>query len=266
MCGDVMEMTIALIIAYDGSRFSGWQRQHSLRTVQGVIEEALFKLLGTSITIHASGRTDAGVHAYGQCASFTADIKMPIEAFKLALNRRLPKDVKIISVHKMASTFHARYDAIGKTYVYKIVNNQYEDPFLSAFMTFVAKPLDEKSIREAMMYFCGTHDFIGFKASGSMVKSTIRTIHDFELQVKDNIWTFTINGDGFLYNMVRIIIGLLIRVGHHHIDPKSIESIISSKDREKAKWTAPPNGLYLKDVSYPEEIQKNFKIDIDKSH
>ncbi len=260
-----MLVTLALWIAYDGSRFSGWQRQSKERTVQGEIENAIYKVIGTYVTIHASGRTDAGVHAKGQCASLTVDLKMPIGAFKMAINRRLSGDVRVLNIFQMPDNFHARYDAVGKTYVYQIYNGPFEDPFIHAFATHEAGFLNEAAIREAMKAFLGTHDFKGFMASGSQVKSTVRTIQAFDLCIKDNLWTFSITGDGFLYNMVRIIIGLLIRVGQCLILPSEVQGIILSQNREKAKWTAPANGLYLYDVIYPQEINKFFTNDIDKS-
>lgn len=261
MCGDLMQTSYAIWIAYDGTAYSGWQRQNNAKSIQAVIEKELSLLLKTSITIHASGRTDAGVHAYGQCASFKARALMPVDKLKFALSNRMPEDISIVDIKEVPDAFHARYSAIGKTYEYHLYVSQNNDPFKNRYASRVKYPLNEVLVREAMRAFLGTHNFVGFMASGSHVQNTIRTIHSFDLEIVDNNWKFTISGDGFLYNMVRIIIGLLIRVGEGHIKPDTIASIINSQNRSLARWTAPPNGLFLKTVFYPQnsiEIEDNY--------
>lgn len=248
----------AIWISYDGGQYSGWQRQNNSKSVQQVIEQALKTLLKESITIHASGRTDAGVHATGQCASFQATTPMTVDKFLFALNNRMPSDIAITALKEVPESFHARYSATGKTYVYQLYTGRESNPFLNRYYAQVKKPMNEEAVRHAMTAFLGEHDFVGFMASGSQVKDTVRTITDFKLNVVDNLWTFEITGDGFLYNMVRIIIGLLIRVGHGDTKSDEIEAIIHSRNRDRARWTAPPQGLLLKKVFYP---QNAFKIE-----
>lgn len=248
----------AIWIAYDGGQYSGWQRQNNSKSVQQVIEQALKTLLKEPVTIHASGRTDAGVHAIGQCASFQATTPMTEDKFLFALNNRMPSDITITALREVSESFHARYSATGKTYTYQLYTGRERDPFLNRYYAHVKKPMDEQAVRVAMMAFLGEHDFVGFMASGSQVKDTVRTITAFDLKIVDNLWTFEITGDGFLYNMVRIIIGLLIRVGHGDTNSEEIESIINSRNRDRARWTAPPQGLFLKKVFYP---QNAFKVE-----
>lgn len=248
----------AMWISYDGTRYAGWQRQKNHMTVQGIIEKELSFLLKRPITIHASGRTDAGVHALEQCASFEAALPMPTERLKQALSNALPDDMALLELINVSHDFHARYSAIGKTYEYRLYCSKATNPFLNRYATQCKYVLDEKSIREAMGHFLGEHDFIGFMASGSHVKDTVRTIHSFDLEIVDNLWTFRISGDGFLYNMVRIIIGLMMRVGQGFVRPEDVLSIIESKNRSAARWTAPPQGLFLKTIFYPQNEIKNL--------
>ncbi|MGX8797198.1 tRNA pseudouridine(38-40) synthase TruA [Fusibacter sp. JL298sf-3] len=248
-----MDGHYALWVAYDGSAYAGWQRQQNAVTVQGVVEKTLAHIVKAPVTLHASGRTDAGVHALAQCASFTAPALMPADKLRFALNNRLPEDIYVTALEEVPADFHARYSAVGKTYAYKLYVSEARNPFYKAHYAQVKKPLDEVAVRQAMTAFLGTHDFKGFMASGSHVKTTVRTVHAFTLEVSEGLWTFEITGDGFLYNMVRIIIGLLLRVGHGHIDSAAVPEIIASGDRSRARWTAPPNGLYLVSVSYPQK-------------
>lgn len=245
--------TIALKLKYDGSQYHGWQRQSNMATVQGVVEKALTRVLKQNISIDGSGRTDAGVHALGQCVTFKADLTMPIGNLKFALNKILPMDVHVMDVKIVADDFHARYSAIGKTYVYKIHTVKERDPFLERYSYHYPHVLDVDLIRKAMAHFLGTHDFRTFMASGSMTQNTIRTIYDFSLDVSDEQLVFTITGNGFLYNMVRIIIGTLLHVGTGKIHPDQVPEIIEAKSRDRAKFTPPGCGLYLKTVYYDHE-------------
>ncbi len=241
---------IAIWIKYDGTHYSGWQRQPKHKTVQGVIEKKLSRVLGTEVVIHGSGRTDSGVHALSQCASFTADLIMPEDRLKYALNRVLPVDILVHELKVMPDDFHARYSAKGKTYIYKVYLDEIRDPFKDNYYYHYPHKLDLDAIQEGMKFFLGTHDFKTFMASGSAVSNTVRTIHSFEVEQVGNTLEFTISGDGFLYNMVRIIIGTLFQVSRGKTSPDEIPLIIANQDRSGAKWTAPPNGLYLKDVHY----------------
>lgn len=246
----VKEANLLMVVQYDGRAFSGWQRQQKERTVQGEIEKALKHLLRQDISIHGSGRTDAGVHAYGQCFTFHCDLIMPLEKLTYALNHRLPSDIWVESAKIVEDAFHARYKAKGKTYQYKILNACRPNPFDSHYSAYVPRALDEKKIREAMDFFLGTHDFKGFMASGSSVQNTVRTIYEFTLERKADYWIFNIHGNGFLYNMVRIIIGLLLQVGQGYLEAEKIPEIIKKGNRFDARWTAPAQGLYLMKVHY----------------
>lgn len=241
---------IAIWVKYDGTHYFGWQRQSNHRSVQGVIEKKLSRILDTDIVIHGSGRTDSGVHALSQCASFTAEINMPEDRLKFALNRVLPVDILITELAVMPDDFHARYSAQGKTYIYKVYLDKIRDPFKDNYYYHYPHKLDLDAIQNGMKYFLGTHDFKTFMASGSGVSNTVRTIHSFKVDQIGNTLEFTISGDGFLYNMVRIIIGTLFQVSKGKITPDEIPKIIANQDRSGARWTAPPNGLYLKEVHY----------------
>ena len=219
-------------------------------SVQEVLEKTLSKTLQQEITIDGSGRTDAGVHAMGQCISFSAELNIPVEKLKFVLNSRLPSDICIESVKVQEDSFHARYDAIGKTYIYKVYTGHERDPFVDKYSYHYPHLLNIESIREAMEYFVGTHDFKTFMAAGSMTQNTIRTIHAFILEEQTDFLVFTITGDGFLYNMVRIIMGSLLHVGAGKISASDIPNIINSGSRDLAKFTVPANGLYLKSVYY----------------
>lgn len=251
--------TISMRIQYDGSGYHGWQRQSRMKSVQQTLEKTLSKVFDQTIEIDGSGRTDAGVHALGQCISFKVNLTMPIENVRIVVNRRLPNDIYVESVTLESDDFHARYCSIGKTYVYKIYTNEARSPFFDKYYFHFENALDESAIREAMQHFVGTYDFKTFMASGSGTEHTVRTIYRFDLEVSENALVFTITGDGFLYNMVRIIIGSLIHVGTGKIKASDIPSILESGDRNRAKYTAPAHGLYLKSVYYSEEdLQKSI--------
>ncbi|MBS7528192.1 tRNA pseudouridine(38-40) synthase TruA [Fusibacter paucivorans] len=243
-------MNYLLSIAYDGSGFCGWQRLPNARTVQGVIEQALTKMLRETITIDGAGRTDAGVHALNQTATFQTTKPITAEQLAYALNHFLPSDISIEKVNAAADDFHARYSAVGKRYGYKLFISPVQRPFQERYESRIKEALDEGRVREAMCYFCGRHDFKALMASGSHVKDTIRTISKFELDRQGDSWYFGIEGDGFLYHMVRIIIGTLIDIGRGRIEPNQVPMIIESGQRHMAKRTAPANGLYLENVFY----------------
>ena len=250
--------TISMLIQYDGSGYHGWQRQSRMKSVQQTLERTLSKVFNQTVEIDGSGRTDAGVHALGQCISFKVDLTMPIENVKFVVNRRLPNDIYVESVTIEPDDFHARYSAIGKTYAYKIYTDGARSPFLDKYAFHVERAMDESAIRRAMAHFVGKHDFRTFMASGSSTENTIRTIYRFDLEVTESTFEFTITGDGFLYNMVRIIIGSLIHVGMGKISDSEIPSIIASGDRNRAKYTAPAHGLYLKRVYYSDDELQNI--------
>lgn len=256
--------TISMIVKYDGSAYYGWQRQNHQISVQAVLENQLKRILKQEIIIHGSGRTDAKVHALGQCFSFEALLTMPIINLKMVLNRCLPNDIVILSAMLHEEPFHARYHAIGKTYIYKIYSDVLRDPFKDKYMFHVPHDLDLKLIEQAIPYFLGEKDFKVFMASGSQTLNTIRNIYAMEMHVTQNGLTFTVTGNGFLYKMVRSIIGTLIQVGRGKINPNDLSSIIQRGERQRVKYTAGANGLYLSKVYYDlEEIQNNIKNNVD---
>ena len=250
--------TIFLRLKYDGSHYRGWQRQNSSPTIQGVLEKALTKLLKQEITIDGSGRTDAGVHALDQCVTFKAHLIMPVENLKFALNKILPIDIYVNEVQIVPNDFHARYSAVGKTYAYKVYTDYERNPFLDRYHFHFPHKLDSESMKSAMAHFIGTYDYSTYMASGSSTKNTTRTIYRFDLDETDESYVFTITGNGFLYNMVRIIVGTVLHVGVGKIAPDQILDIIESKDRNRAKFTPPGNGLYLKNVYYDAQTLNEF--------
>lgn len=249
-----------LTIKYDGSAFHGWQRQPESRTVQGTLEEALSKFCDQEIKIDGTSRTDAGVHAYGQRASFKGDFGIPTEKIKIAVNNYLSGgmnqlnhvgDVEIIDAVEMPLDFHARFDSKGKTYRYVINNSKEPDIFRRNYCYFVPEDLDIEKMRTAADFIVGTHDFKSFEASGSQEReTTIRTVKSLEINKLDEDIIIEITGDGFLYNMVRIIVGTLVEVGLGKKKPEELKVIIERKDRTFAGHTAPAAGLYLKEIYY----------------
>lgn len=260
---------ILLTIQYDGTGYSGWQRQPDKRTVQGEIEKALTTLCRQPIEICGTSRTDAGVHAYGQAANFKGNYKIPVENIKKAVNGLLPEDIYIISAEKVEEDFHARFSAIGKTYEYKIISTKEKDIFSRNYHYNIYKELDIEPMRDAAAYFIGTHDFKSFMASGSSVIDTIRTIYalnimeekiDYVKGFKQRNINIEITGNGFLYNMVRIISGTLVDTGLGKMKPNQIANIIKAKDRRLSGHTAPPSGLYLKKIYFNErELKEKIK-------
>ena len=244
---------IKLVIEYDGTSYHGWQSQNNALAVQDVIEKAIMTLTGEKCSLIGSGRTDAGVHALGQVANFITNSNIPAEKFSYALNNILPDDIVIRSSKQVPESFHARFNAIGKKYRYVIYNSRQRSALHRNRAYFVPYSLELHLMEKAMEYFVGTHDFTAFKASDSSVKTSVRTITGTWLKKEDEIITFEVAGNGFLYNMVRIIAGTIIEAGMGKIAPDSIPYIIESRDRKKAGRTAPPHGLYLMEVYYPEE-------------
>lgn len=250
-----MDKNILLKIAYDGAGFHGWQRQPDKPTVQGHLETVLSRLFKTEILLNGTSRTDAGVHALGQQASFKADVNIPVEKLARVVNNALCgcekgsfaiSPVRIVEAEEKPPEFHARFDARGKTYIYKIRNTQTIDIFQRNYVYHVAEPLDTDAMRQAAKFLAGTHDFKSFEASGSTPReSTVRTIYRLELLQKEDLLELHVTGDGFLYNMVRILAGTLVDVGRGRICPEQMTEILDAKDRQAAGHTAPPFGLYL---------------------
>lgn len=241
---------IKLIISYRGTHYCGWQIQPNGVTVQETIIQGIKELTGETVNLNGSGRTDAGVHAVGQCANFYTASTIPPDTFFRALNTRLPADIRVTSSNECDQKFHSRFNAKGKSYLYKIYENPVVSPFVSDLAFHVRRKLDWKAMKEAAGYFIGEHDFKAFMASGSTVKTTIRTIEEISFEKNGELREITFKGNGFLYNMVRIMVGTLYEVGYHRLEPQDITTIIKSKDRTKAGITAPAQGLYLNKVYY----------------
>lgn len=244
---------IRLTIEYDGKDFNGWQKQPTKLNIQGEIERAIAELTGDEkIDLIASGRTDAGVHALGQVANFkTENMSIPIDKFALALNTKLKKSVRVIKAEEVEERFHSRYTCKRKTYRFVINNNECESAIYRNFEYHMPVKLNIEKMQKAIKYFEGEHDFKAFKASGTSSKSSVRTIYKAEVKPAENGRIYIeLTGNGFLYNMVRIIAGTLVDVGMGKTEPDEIPAIIESGDRMRAGRTLPPNGLFLLKVEY----------------
>ena len=250
---------ILLRIAYDGSRFHGWQKQPGTRTVQGVMEEALGRVCSMPVSLEGTSRTDAGVHALGQCATLRGDFGIPAERIPLAANNLL-KDAMVLGAEEKLEGFHARFSAIGKTYVYRFAIAPPAPVFLRDYAYVLANAPNTGNMVEAAKHMEGTHDFACFQAAGGTPReTTVRTV--FAVRVRENrgmdpggnaydTVEIEVTGDGFLYNMARIMAGTLAEAGAGRLHPGDIKSIIASKDRTQAGPTAPPQGLYLREVYF----------------
>ena len=243
-------MRYLLRVAYDGTEYCGWQIQPGLRTVEGTLKSALNKLMGTEVPMIGASRTDAGVHAEGNVVVFDCDTTIPADKIKYALNNMLPEDVVVVESKQVEDNFHPRHCDCKKTYQYRILNTPLPDPNRRRNTYFYRGSLDIAAMREAAGYIVGTHDFICFMAAGSQVKDTVRTVYSLELERENDVVTMTIQGNGFLYNMVRIIAGTLIMVGRGQIKPQEVKNIIDKRDRREAGPTAPAKGLTLKVIEY----------------
>ena len=241
---------IKIIIEYDGKSFNGWQKQPTKLNIQGEIEKAIEEITGEKVDLTASGRTDAGVHSLGQTANFKTESQIQIEKFAKAINSKLKKSIVIKSAEEVDERFHSRYSVKSKTYRYIINNSDNGTAIYRGLEYHIPMKLDVKKMQEAMKFFEGEHDFKGFKASGTSSKSSVRTIYKGEVKHEGERIIIEVTGNGFLYNMVRIIAGTLVDVGLEKIKPEEIPEIIESKDRTKAGKTLPPHGLYLLKVEY----------------
>ena len=265
-----MERNFLLTIEYDGSGFSGWQRQPDVRTAQGEMEAVLSHVMGRPVQIHGTSRTDAGVHALAQHASFRGEFGIPTDRIQTAVNNLLAGksggygklgrvgDMRITCVKEMPLEFHARFDSLGKRYRYIIGNSPDVDIWRRKYAYQITQPLEEAAMAEAARYIVGTHDFACFQAAGSNEReTTVRTIYSLTVTRQAEDVILEVTGDGFLYNMVRIITGTLVEVGLGRRRPEELKGIIESRDRRTAGHTAPAEGLYLAEVFYEEEqVQK----------
>lgn len=241
-------MRYKMTVSYDGSFFHGFQRQTKYISVQEVLEEKLTEILKTKVTVHGSGRTDAGVHARGQVIHFDSTQYVPPLNLMKILNKKVYPHIYITSSEIVDESFHSRKSAISKEYRYYVSINTF-DPLKVNYMHFFHDRIDISKIREAMTYIVGTHDFKSF-SKNKTVKTSIRTIEEFELNIKDGILEFRIKGTGFMYNMVRIIVAIMLKVAEGKLEPSDVKRIIDGKERTLAPWVAPAAGLYLWKVYY----------------
>ncbi len=243
---------IKIIIEYDGKDFNGWQKQPNKLNIQGEIERAIEEITGEKVDLIASGRTDAGVHALAQVANFKIEKDIPIEKIPYALNSKLKKSIRVKSAEEVDEKFHSRYTCKRKTYRYVINNSVQGTAIYRNLQYHFPEKLDEEKMNKGIKYLIGEHDFKSFKASGTSSKSSVRTIYDAKVTREGEIVTIELTGNGFLYNMVRIISGTLVDVGIGKIKPEEVKEILEARDRLKAGRTLPPTGLYLVDVKYEE--------------
>ena len=241
---------VLLTIAYDGTDYHGWQVQPNGITVQEVLQKGLCELLGTKTGATGCSRTDSGVHAKQFCCHVDCDDNISDDAFIRGLSAKLPSDIAVIDCKTVASDFHARYNALGKTYVYNILNSKIKDPFLERYYWRIERELDIDKMNEFCGKIVGKHDFYAFSSSGRTVEDTVRTVKECFVTKRDNKVKLQITADGFLYNMVRIIVGTAVAVSDGKIDPNDTEKILAEKKRENAGITAPAKGLFLEKVIY----------------
>ena len=241
------------IIAYDGTNFNGFQKQPNGRTVQEEIEKTLTNMAnGKEITVFGSGRTDAGVHAMGQVIHFDYPEERPLERMRFALDTQSPEDIAVKEVAIVSEYFHARYLVKEKTYQFRVDIGKPRSPFRRHYASYFPYPIDVEKIQRALPDLLGTHDFTSFCASGSSIEDKVRTIYEAKMEVNEtgDELLFTFRGNGFLYKMIRILVGTLLKIGNGRLAEDSIPEIIAKKDRNAAGPTAHPEGLYLYEVKY----------------
>lgn len=245
---------VKLTVAYDGTNYCGWQVQPNGITVQEVLNHHLSELTRENIETIGASRTDAGVHALGNVAVFDTHVRMPGEKFSYALNQRLPEDIRIEKSEEVPMDFHPRYIKSVKTYEYKIINRRFPVPTQRFYSHFTYIPLDVEKMREGAAYLIGEHDFKSFCGTNAQVKTTVRTIYNIHIEKEQDMITIRIRGNGFLYNMVRILAGTLMEVGSGALKPSEIKEILEAKDRKMAGPTAPARGLTLIGIQYENQF------------
>lgn len=241
---------IKLTIEYEGTNYGGWQSQDNVVTIQETIENAIKTLTKEEIKLNGSGRTDSKVHALEQVANFKTNSNIPGERYKYALKHLLPEDITILESEEVDMDFHARFSAKRKRYRYRVLNSELPRALYRNFSYHVPYPIDMDKMIRASKDLIGTHDFVSFMAARSVVKSTIRTIYGIDICKENDIIEFVVEGNSFLRNMVRIIVGTLLTIGLDRLDEKSIPDIINGKNRDEAGRTAPAQGLFLEKVYY----------------
>jgi tRNA pseudouridine38-40 synthase len=249
-------MRILLTVEYRGTNYRGWQQQKNGNTVSQTIEKAIFKITGQQIRLKGAGRTDAGVHAYNMKAHFDIDFPIAPEKFAYVLNNTLPSDIRIKKSEQVSDSFHSRFDAKSKTYIYKILLTDNPGGLFYDTHYIIKPPLDIEAMKKASEYLLGAHDFSAFMTQGSKPSSTVRIITGVSTELREldggygRELIFKITGNSFLYNMVRVIVAQLVRVGKHILNPEDIKKILESKQRKNARESAPAHGLYLLDIEY----------------
>lgn len=243
-------MRVRLIVAYDGTNYHGWQIQKNAITVEEILQQALCDLLQEPIELVGASRTDAGVHARGNVAVFDTHTRIPAEKIAIAVNQRLPEDIRVMQSEEVAEQFHPRYAESEKTYEYHISNVPIQLPTRRLYSYFVYLPLDVEKMQEAAKLFVGEHDFAGFCSAKSQVQTTVRTIYDCQVEKEGDEICIRVRGNGFLYNMVRIIAGTLVEVGLGRRKLSTVSQAIEKADRSLAGPTAPPEGLTLIKIEY----------------
>ena len=242
---------IKLVTAYDGTNYHGSQIQNNGETIEGVLKMELSSLLKEDIQIIGASRTDAGVHARGNVFVFDTESRIPPEKFTYALNARLPEDIRIQDSEEVPLTFHPRHQDTVKTYEYRVLNRKLPLPEYRLHTHFTYEALNIEKMQQACKFFIGEYEFASFCAAGSQVESTVREIYDLHVKKEGDLITISVTGNGFLYNMVRIIAGTLLKVGSGQFEPEDMEGIIQGRDRSLAGPTAPAKGLTLIEIRYP---------------
>lgn len=243
---------LLITIKYDGSAYHGWQVQNNALTVQEVFQNAVEKVFSSRLDVKGCSRTDSGVHANMYCLTIDTDMNIDNTGVIRALNTHLPKDIAVTGCKEVRYDFHPRYDCLGKRYVYKLYNAQIRDPFLEKYTYHYRRKIDAEYLDKEAKAFLGQHDFKGFCCIKSDVEDTVRNVKNFDVKRDGDMIYFTVEADGFLYNMVRIMVGTLLFVSEGKIKQGELKNIIDSMDRTKAGKTAPPQGLYLDKVIYTE--------------
>lgn len=247
---------VKMIVAYDGTNYKGWQVQPNGITIEEVLNKKLSELLGEEIVVTGASRTDSGVHSLGNVAIFDTNTRMPAEKISFALNQRLPQDIVVQGSCEVPADWHPRYQNSVKTYEYRILNRTFRMPTRRLDTYFYHYPLDVEKMQQAASFLVGEHDFKSFCAVGAQVKTTVRTIYACDVEKENDVITIRVTGNGFLYNMVRIIAGTLIRVGGGEGAPEQIPEILAALDRAAAGPTAPAHGLTMMGIRYLDDEEK----------
>ncbi len=241
---------LLLTIQYDGSGYHGWQVQKNAVTVQEIFQDAVEKVFSQRLDVKGCSRTDSGVHANMYCLTLKTDMSISCEGVVLALNTKLPDDISVIDCREVSEDFHPRYSCKSKEYVYKLYNGRIRNPFYAKYAYHYRYKIDAEYLNKECKAYIGTYDYSGFCSSKSDVEDTVRTVRNFEVWREDDMVCFRVEADGFLYNMVRIMVGTLLFVAEGKIKEGELINVIKSKDRKKAGKTAPPQGLYLNRIQY----------------